>query len=55
MGPAILLSDAISLEDFLSLQNCHHQPKQQVYTVFYGCGITTLKLCVTGIKTINTC
>jgi hypothetical protein len=28
------MSNAISIEDFLSFQNCHHQRQRQVFTVF---------------------
>jgi len=31
MGPAISMSDASSIEDFLSFQNHHHQQQQQVF------------------------
>ncbi len=33
MGQAILLSDAISIEDFLSFQNCHRHRQRHVFTV----------------------
>jgi hypothetical protein len=33
VGPVILLSDAISIEDLLSFQHCHDQQQGQVFSV----------------------
>jgi hypothetical protein len=33
VGLAILLSSAISIEDFLTFQNCHRQRQQHVFIV----------------------